>query len=43
MLAPEINSWSKNIGVGVLKNGWGDPGHKVNGWNELILCMLMQI
>ena len=40
MLIPEIKNWSKNIGVGVVRNDCGHPGHKVNewmnGWTELI-------
>ena len=32
MLIPEIKSWWKNIGVGVVRNGCGHRGHKVNGW-----------
>ena len=39
--------WVENIGVGLVRNGCGHPGHKVNGWmngwTELIFCMLMQI
>ena len=27
-------NYRKNIGVGVVRNGCGHPGHKVNGWNN---------
>ena len=32
MLIPEIKSWGKNIRVGMVRNGCGYPGDKVNGW-----------
>ena len=36
----------KTLGVGVVRNGCGHPGYKMNGWmngwTELFFCMLMQ-
>ena len=44
----EINSWYKNIGVGMIKNGYGHSGHKtlklavsqegINGINWYLVC-----
>ena len=47
MMIPEIKNWWKNIGVVVVRDGYGHPGHKVNewmnAWTELIFCTLIQI